>query len=319
MGNIAKYSTPQFPPWALKAPEYQFSLSLLGSKSEVSPTLYETKLNELLSVYDGFTKIFTDGSKIGEAAGAAAVLAPRVSNKRLPNHSSIFTAETRAILLALELAQRSSSNQFLILCDSLSCLQSMRNRGMSRPLIAEVLCCIHKMLLTGATLVFLWVPSHVGLAGNSAADTAAKAAVLMPISSLTLPYSDYLPLIRTHVLNQWQSSWSLETENKLHAIEPTVNETKSYRLPRRDEIIIHRLRIGHTFLTHGYLLKRDSPPQCSACQTQLTVEHVLLHCQTWNAIRANYFTVTNLSELFNTVSSRSIVDFIKEIGFYRRI
>ena len=82
----------------------------------------------------------------------------------------------------------------------------------------------------------MWVPSHVGLAGNSAADTAAKAAVLMPISNLTLSYSDYFPLIRTHVIKQWQSSWSLETENKLHAIEPTVNITKSYRLPRRDEL-----------------------------------------------------------------------------------
>ena len=175
------------------------------------------------------------------------------------------------------------------------------------------------MLLADATLVFMWVPSHVGLASNSAADTAAKAAVLLPISNVTLPYSDYFPLIRTRVLNQWQSSWSLESENKLHAIEPTVNITKSYRLPSRDEIIIHRLRIGHTFLTHGYLLKRDSPPQCGACQTQLTVEHVLLHCPTRNAIRANHFTDTNLLDLFSNVTSRCIVDFIKEIGFYRRI
>ena len=120
------------------------------------------------------------------------------------------------------------------------------------------------------------VPSHVGLASNSAADIAAKAAVLVPVSNLTLPYSDYFPLIRTHVLKQWQSSWSLETENKLQAIEPTVKITKSYRLPRRDEIIIHQLRIGHTFWTHGYLLKRDSPPQCSACQTQLTVKHIIV-------------------------------------------
>ena len=141
LSTIAKYSTPQFPTWVLKAPQYQFGLSLLGSKSEVSPTLYEAKLNELLSEYDGFTRIFTDGSKIGEAAGAAAVIAPRVSNKRLLNHSSIFTAEARAIWLALEMAQHSSSNHFLFLSDSLSCLQSMRNRDMSCPLIAEVLCC----------------------------------------------------------------------------------------------------------------------------------------------------------------------------------
>ena len=155
--------------------------------------------------------------------------------------------------------------------------------------------------------------------GNSAADTSAKAALLMPVSNLTLPHSDYFALIRNYVLSQWQTSWSLETQNKLHAVEPKVNLTKSYRLSRRDEIIIHRLRIGHTFLTHGHLLKGDSPPYCNACQTPLTVEHVLLHCQTWNAVRAHHYTVTNLLDLFNQVNPRCIVDFIKAIGFYRRI
>ena len=85
------------------------------------------------------------------------------------------------------------------------------------------------MLLSGARLVFMWVPSHVGLAGNSAADTAAF--LLIPVSNLALPYSDYFPLIRTHALNQWRSSWSLETWNKLHAIEPTVNQIISVATP----------------------------------------------------------------------------------------
>ena len=95
-----------------------------------------------------------------------------------------------------------------------------------------------------------------------------------------------------------------------------MNITKSYRLPHRDEIINRLLRIGHTFLAHRHLLKRDSPPHCSVCQTQLIVEHVLLHCLTLNAFCANHFTITNLLDLFNKVTPRCIIDFIKEIGFY---
>jgi len=66
--------------------------------------------------------------------------------------------------------------------------------------------------------------------------------------------------------------WNSEIENKLHSIEPRVN---MLRLPRQ-EIIIHRLRIGHTYLTHGHLLRGETPPRCLACQVDLTVEHVLI-------------------------------------------
>jgi len=41
----------------------------------------------------------------------------------------------------------------------------------------------------------------------------------------------------------------------------------------QDEIIIHRLRIGHTYPMRRYLLRGET-----ACQVVLTVEHILLHC-----------------------------------------
>ena len=82
----------------------------------------------------------------------------------------------------------------------------------------------------------------VTAAGNLAADTAAKAALLIPVSTL-LYWSE-------HTFSEWLSSWSLETWNELHAIEPIVNITKPYRLPHRDEIVIHWLRNGHFLDTY---------------------------------------------------------------------
>ena len=94
-----------------------------------------------------------------------------------------------------------------------------------------------------------------------------------------------------------------------------------YRLPRRDEIIIHRLRIGHSFLTHGHILRGEPCPRCSACDVDLTVEHILLNCVSFSIARDHSFkmTVSTLSELFSKVSSRSIIEFIKTTGLYRKI
>jgi len=47
--SIAINSTPYIPPWVLKPPGFQLSLHRLGNKSEFSPTVYQSKFNELLS------------------------------------------------------------------------------------------------------------------------------------------------------------------------------------------------------------------------------------------------------------------------------
>ena len=92
---------------------------LPGDKSEVTPHVSQSSLNELVSHYDGYTRIFTNGSQIGDAVGATAIVGSQVSKKRVPNGSSIFSAEARELPMALDMVRQSSDRQLLYLCDSL--------------------------------------------------------------------------------------------------------------------------------------------------------------------------------------------------------
>jgi hypothetical protein len=54
-------------------------------------------------------------TKAGTAVALAAISGPRLSIKRLPDSSSIFSAEASAILLAMNIVDMSGNERFLIL------------------------------------------------------------------------------------------------------------------------------------------------------------------------------------------------------------
>jgi ribonuclease HI len=265
---IARSGICAVPPWLLRSAAVIDSLHQLGSKSEIAPDLFRSKLNEMLAVFDGYERIYTDASKDGPAVAAAAVSRLGTRVKRLPNDASIFSGEACAILLALDMAEQASSDKLLVMSDSLSCLQSIENRHFYNPLILEILVRVHGLLSSGHNITFMWLPSHVGLAGNVAADAAAKAALTLFPASSAIPYSDFKPVINSYAAAKWQKSWDAEVSNKLHKIQPRIGSSRVYRLPRRDELIIHRLRIGHTHFTHSHLLKGESP-RCALGATAL--------------------------------------------------
>src|SRR3989441_11159276 len=98
---------------------------------------------------------------------------------------------------------------------------------------------------------------------------------------------------------------------------PIIGETMLKSVTtRRDEVVLHRARIGHTFLTHSYLLKKENSPECSSCHCLLTVQHIFIECPNYQYIRANYFTSRNLHDLFTSIHHLCIVDFLKEINLY---
>ena len=319
LSRIAKYSLPVTPPWLFRRPGFDYTLYNIGTKSSTAPEVYRSLYNEMLSYYEDYNEIYTDGSKKDSAVSSAAVTKNKLLVKRLPDNASIFSAEAVAVLLALDIISQSPNRRFLILSDSHSCLASIDNRNLQNPIVLQILEHLHQLLSSDYTITFIWVPSHIGIAGNTAADATAKSALSLRMSNVQVPHTDFKPLVSNYTHRRWQSSWNSETDNKLRKIQPTIKPVIFRHLPRRDEIIIHRLRVGHTHLTHSYRLRKENPPECEFCHQPLTVEHILISCANYATDRQNHYKVNSIEDLFTKVNPAVIVSFIKDIGIYRKI
>ena len=93
----------------------------------------------------------------------------------------------------------------------------------------------------------------------------------------------------------------------------------SYR-SRKEQVILDRLRIGHTRLTNSFLLKGEPPPECITCECQLTIQHILVDCIAYDFIRPELFdNNTTLKDIFGNVSSDDIVMFIKRAHLFNKL
>ena len=308
---------PHFIPWLYTPPVIDLSLTQY-KKDTTSPLFFKQQYYELKAKYNGYKAIFTDGSKKDDRVASAAVVDDRVFVRRLPDRSSIYSAELTAISLAFKYISTSSHTKFIVLSDCLSCLQSLQGFNFINPLLQDV---IGQLLtLTDKTIVMAWIPGHVGIPGNELVDQLAKSALDLPYSNSSVPHSDFKGAIKSYAIKLWQNQWDTATDNKLHGIKPVLgSNTQTSRKSRREEMVLARLRIGHTYLTHSYLLRGEPPPECISCQEPLTVKHILLHCVDFNHVRPNFFTCTDMKELFEKTDPTAVLDYIKAIGLFYKI
>ncbi|MEN8173077.1 MAG: reverse transcriptase domain-containing protein [Chloroflexota bacterium] len=306
------------PPWELRLPEINLSLSS-NPKSSTNPLVFQSYFNEIQTKYPDYKHIYTDGSKSGDRVGAAAVIDNSIKHVRLPDKSSIFTAELTAIQIALNHIDDAISNDFIIFSDSISSLQALQNMQPRNPLVMLTLQNYNNLVNDGKRIVLCWIPGHVGIKGNEKADDAAKKALNSAITTIPIPYTDLKNAIDQSITKSWQSFWDVQYDNKLHIIKPQIGKTKhSNRSNRREEVVLARTRIGHTYLTDCHLLKGEPRPMCIPCQSPLTTRHILLDCIDFAHIRQNYFTTDTLRELFETYHPDHILGYLKEIGLFYR-
>ena len=94
----------------------------------------------------------------------------------------------------------------------------------------------------------------MGIQGNDSADAEAKGASERTEEPIPINHSDWGRIIRNALVGEWKQRWGT-CRDKLREIK---SEPETWidcgKYSRRDEVIISRMRLGHTLLTHGYLV-----------------------------------------------------------------
>lgn len=270
----------------------------------LKPNTHPTEMRNLFfnhasTKHANSTHIYTDGSKTNGAVGCAATTATATVSRRLSSSSSIYTAELLGVLCALNLIDELPGDDFTIFIDSKSVVQALRTYNSKHPIIKEILAGLVRLAGAGRAVSVCWVPGHVGVRGNDRADEAAVGAASSDLAIHTeqVPCYDHYPIIKSNIRHIWHEQWMNVRENKLRAIKDCVKAwNSSYQKSRQMEVVLCRLRIGHTRLTHSHLIERRPVPYCNECLVPLTVLHVMAECPSHSDTRLNcYPNTTTLS------------------------
>jgi hypothetical protein len=135
-----------------------------------------------------------------------------------------------------------------------------------------------------------------------------------------IPAEDAFRSIQETLRQRWSMQWFGTRDSKLREIKcDTVRWTQ--RGNTADQRIMTRLRIGHTRLTHTFLLKKESPPICECCGLVLDVRHLLLECRKYETERKKYDIGNSLFDaLKNTQEATTrMIDFLRETRLYGKL
>ena len=256
--NVHETIISEVSPWTLHHPKVNLDLSELSKKHTPVP-LFIQKFNEIKDDHSYCTPVYTDGSKDNYRVGCRAIINNLSIKQRLPSNASIFTAEATAIDLALDAITESDDDHFIIFSDSLSVLLSLKNKKMDNPLILKLLQKLHHLSCAHKTVHFCWIPSHIGIRGNEAADVAAKESLSQDIIASQVPYTDLKPHINSFIANKWQDRWSSCPDNKLFKIKPTLGVWPSgFRNSQGGSCFISAENWSYLFFTFIYFTSRRS-------------------------------------------------------------
>ena len=322
--NIMKFYQCSLGPWLIPKVQPCFELAQ-NKKGDTNKEAYWNYFMEHKHPAD--IEIYTDGSKGENCVGAGGIIINGDESEefqhKLPNITSIFTAELSAIEVGLSKIKNLTDKSCILYSDSMSSLQAIKSAKVDDKRIGTIYEILHRLKEKAIDVSFCWIPGHANIRGNEIADKKAKEARnLNEMRSLEVSSSDCKSYIKEKIYESWESRWRQLTDNrKLKSVQQTIRR-KIPKLSRMDEIKLTRLRIGHTRLTHSFILIGEDVPMCIECERPVTVKHILLECGNNNLDRLECYDhrEVTISDLLNKHKYiPKTLEFLKRANLYKEI
>jgi hypothetical protein len=109
----------------------------------------------------------------------------------------------------------------------------------------------------GSNLKLMWVPAHVDIKGNETAYKAEKEALNQEVdSTYKVVKSDWSKWVKQKSWQVRQYEWKT-SGNLMATVKPIIRRYSSTEgLPRRQQVVVWRLRMGYTNITRTPTVRR---------------------------------------------------------------
>jgi len=132
----------------------------------------------------------------------------------------------------MDFIRHSKDSRFIVFSDSNSSLEALNGFRIELDLVPKVIKDYTSLIKAGKVIEFCLIPSHVNIPGNDRADTAAKAAVCLPVTARNYKHlSLNLVLPDSALKNGRISGTVLQTTSFMQSVQLLANPSTLISFP----------------------------------------------------------------------------------------